>query len=296
MKIFTLPSPNSFERKLKRQLKPAASARADWGIYPNGEMHLEVRGIGRKVCVIGRTESPADTALATLLLVDTLKRNGAKDITLVLPYFGYARHDRAVKKGDSVAAAALLGIFRQVGVTRLVSVDPHGPYLDKYCRYPLVRVNMVPTMAGCMERELRGVEHTVVAPDHGAVKRAREFGELSGASAVAWVDKKRMRRGGVVAQGLRGSIAGRTAVIVDDQVDTGGTVIEAVKLLRKNGFREFHLCATHPVLSKGAKGKLERINFRTIMFSDTVVGTGRGDMPARTIVVSAAELLAKAVG
>lgn len=295
MRVFTLPGPTAFERKLRRKLRPVSRARADWGVYANGEMHVQVTGVGRKAVVIGRTEPPADTALATLFLIDTLKRSGAKDIILVLPYFGYSRHDRAVMKGDSVAAAALLEMFACAGVRRLVSVDPHGPHLDRYCRYPLVRVDMVRPMARKMKARLRGAEHTVVAPDHGAFWRAKEFGAVTGASAVVWADKRRLRKGGVTVRGLRGKTVGRTAVIVDDQVDTGGTVLEAVKLLRKDGFREFHLCATHPVLSKGARNRLERIGFRTVMFSDTVVGTAREDLPKGAVLVSSADEIAKAV-
>jgi len=295
MRVFILPQPTQFERKLKRLLKSPPSARADWRVFANGELFVTVSGVGRDVCVIGRSEPPAENVLATLLLVDTLKRNGARRITLAIPYFGYSRHDRAVVEGDSVAAAALLQAFAAAGVTRFVSVDLHGKRHEGYSPLPIARVDPIPLMAKRLRGILRGKRFTVVSPDRGAIDRARRFAELTGAGAMAWVDKKRLRKGGVVARGLLGETEGHVALIVDDQVDTGGTVIAAVQVLRSQGFKEFHLCATHPVLSKGARAKLERIGFKTIMFSDTVARTGEEDLPKGAIVVSTAAEIARAI-
>src|SRR3989338_3985623 len=266
--VYLLAKPTKFEQSLARQL--GRVQKAVWKTFSSGERFVNVSAPAAKVIVIGRTHPPAENIWETLLLLDTLKRNGVADLPLVLPYFGYARQDRAFDLGDPVTASALSTLMAAAGAHRIVTVELHSPRVLETSPIPIFSVNPMPLLASSLADEYRGRGCVVVAPDKGSRVRAAVFAEALGVGIeVVSIEKVRNRHGKVTAKRLEGNISGDTAVIVDDMVDTGGTVIEAVRLLRKAGIKKMDLVAVHPIFSDGAIAKVKNCGFGRILISDS---------------------------
>lgn len=265
---YLLPDATAAEKRLARKI--GRLGKASWKTFPNGEEFMSVLKPPERAVVIGRSAPPAVDLFRTLLLIDTLRRSGTKDVTLVLPYYGYARQDRAVKPGDPVTARLIARQAAAAGAKRIVTLDLHSAATASGSPVPLHSAHMAHAFADRLKRDVRdGV--TIVAPDHGAKSRASRFAARLGRGAtLAWVEKKRGSGGRVSASGIGGKITGDTAVLVDDIVDTAGTVALAAALLRRRGFKRLYLCASHPVLSDDAVRRLRECRFTRILFSDSV--------------------------
>jgi len=295
MKTYELPSPTAFENRLLKLLSGSAVGASDWKVFPSGEFHVRVGRPGKKAVVIGRTQPPADNFLRTLLLVDTLRRNGCRDITLLLPYFAYARQDRQIRPGDPLSAQALLTALKAAGVRRIVTVDLHSRRVAAASPIPIRSLEVTRLFAGELKRKLRKTVFSVVAPDRGAVARARSFARaVGGRPQVVWADKVRGVSGKVISMRLSAVPRSQTAVIVDDLLDTGGTVEGAARLLRSLGVKDIYLCVTHPIFSGAAARLVGRLGFRRILVADAYDGGVAHRLPNfRTVAVG--QLLAKAV-
>ncbi len=270
MRIYTLPHPTGFEKKLMRCLGEKNKL-ADWKIFQNGENFLRVKKVGSHVGIIGRTEPPGDNFFQTLLLVDTLRRNGAKKITVFLPYFGYSRQDRQQIKGESVAASCLITALKAVGATKIVTLDLHSNLIAKDSSIPVKNVSLIPKFSLALTKDLRGEFYSVVSPDKGGLIRAKMFAnKIKYHKQVAWIEKFRGKSGKPRALMIHGRTQGEIAVLVDDILDTGRTIEEAVRLLQKNGFRTFFLCITHPIFSDGAAKLIQSLKFKKILVSNTL--------------------------
>jgi len=295
MKTYALSPLTAFEKKLLKDLSGSASDPAEWKVFPAGEFHVRVGRPPRRVAVIGRTQPPADNFLRTLLLVDTLSRNGAREITLVLPYFAYARQDRQSKLGDPLSAQALLAALKAVGARRIVTVDLHSRRVAAASPLPIRSLDVARLLAGELKKKLRRTVFSVVAPDRGAVARARSFARaIGGRPQVIWGDKVRGASGKVVSMRLSASPRGKTAVIVDDLLDTGGTVARAARLLRSLGVKDLYLCVTHPVFSGAAARLVGRLGFRRIIVADALEAVAARRL-SNFRTVSVGRLLARAV-
>jgi len=296
MRAYTLPEPSVIELGLLRRLSGSARRPAVWKTFPSGEIHVRVSGVEKRVCLIGRTTPPADNFFRTLLLADTLRRNGAEKITLVLPYLAYARQDRQTRPGDPLSTACLSRALASAGVGRVVTLDLHSRRNIESSPIPIENVSIVPDMARSLAAELKGRDVSVVAADFGGRERADDFARTLGLKGGAvWIEKRRDRSGKASAKRLVGSLAGRTAVIVDDILDTGGTISEAARLLKKHGCRDLYLCVVHPVFSAGAARLIKKLKFRRVLVSDAFPATSEVLRLRNVRVVSAAAILAKAV-
>lgn len=210
-----------------------------------------------------------ENVFRTLMLIDTLRRGGAKDITLVIPYFAYSRQDRAVKQGDSVAALCITNAFASAGADRIVTVDIHSRRIADSSPVPVTSVSTIPLFASALKSVAGDQNVTIVSPDNGGRERADILAGKLGLGKAVCLEKKRSRKGGVHVLGIKGKPRGSSVVIFDDMVTTGGTVREAVKALRKAGVSEFRLCATHPVFAGDACRTIRELGFSQLMFTDT---------------------------
>ena len=295
MRIYTLPNPTALEKKSARLLSATAARNTEWRVFPNGENFLRVKQVSSRVGVLGRSHPPADNFLRTLLLVDTLRRNGAREIIVWLPYFGYSRQDRALNPGEAVAAASLTAALKAAGATQIVTLDLHSPLVSKESRIPIKTVSFMPELAAALRRDLAGFAYTIVSPDRGGRERAELFAKtLRHRGGICWIEKERSARR-VRARKLHGQPQGMTAVLVDDILDTGGTVKEAVRLLRQRGFRQFFLAVTHPVFSAGAAKTVRSLKFKKILASNSLPLDPVTRRACRVTVLDAAGLLARAV-
>lgn len=294
MNVYALPEPTPIERRIQRLLAAPAAARAVWKTFPNGELTVRVSGAaGADVCVLGRTMPPAENVFRTLLLVDTLVRSGASRVTVILPYFGYSRHDRQAVPGGDAAALAILDALGSAGASRILTVDVHSDVARDMTEIPVDSVPVAAPMAAALKK-IVGDGCAIVAPDAGARRRASLVAAALGRPDGAWIEKNRdPRTGKVKGLALHGDVSGDTAVLVDDMIDTGATLREAVRLLRKAGFRRFIACATHATFSAGSAQTLRDAGITKVIVTNTVE-TAETRRVRGLVIVDAADAIAAA--
>lgn len=270
MQIYTLPHPTPLELRLTKTLGKKINL-ASWKIFSNGENFVRVKNVESEAIVLGRAHPPGDNFFQTLLLVDTLKRSGAKKISVYLPFFGYSRQDRQLIQGESVAAGCLVNALKAAGATQIVTLDLHSIITSKESAMPIKNVSFMSDLAQALSKEIFEPTYTVVSPDRGGLDRAVLFAQqIKDYNGVAWIEKKRVGQGAPHAMKINGKLSGRTAILVDDMLDTGKTISEAVKILRKRGVRKFYLCVTHPIFSDGAAKLIRSLKFEKIFTSNTL--------------------------
>lgn len=301
MNVFTLPDPRPLEIAVAKKLDKNFARNAAWRQFTNGEWFVCVQKNPAKAVVVGRTEVPSDNLFQTLTLVDTLTRNGTKDITLILPYFGYCRHDRIVQKGDHLPADLFTRLFKTCGATRIVTVDLHSALTEKHSPIPLRSLDFIHELSHeilheIVAKKLRGL-FTIVSPDHGSRRRADLLRDrIDKTAPVCWLEKHRDPKTGTVhSHDLMGVKRGTVAVITDDILDTGGTVRECVKKLKANGFDTFYLAITHPIFSANAVHTLRALKFKKIFVSNTVPLAPRAKKLLPITLVDAAPILLHAL-
>jgi ribose-phosphate pyrophosphokinase len=271
MRVYTFPEPRPLERLVAKEIFGQARHLAEWKVFPGGEHFVHVRGVDRRATVVARIEPPADNLLRTLLLLDTLQRNGSRQIDLVAPYFAYSRQDRPRREGDCLSALFVAKQIADMGASRIITVEMHSDRTIEASPIPIVNVSMIADLAERFRELHDGKPITVVSPDLGSVKRAAVFAAAwQGAAGVMWIEKYRSVGGEITARKVVGEAVGKTAILVDDMVDTGATVLEAVEMLRENGFRNFHLATVHPVFSGGAVRTVAKCKFGHVVLTDTL--------------------------
>lgn len=297
MNVFTLPNPRPLEISIAKKLDKSFAGNAEWRQFTNGEWFLRILKKSKTALVLGRTEPPGDNLLQTLTLLDTLKRNGAKNITLVLPYFGYCRHDRITRDGDHLPADLFTKLFKSCGTSRIVTVDLHSTLTEKYSPLPLTSIDVIPAFAQKLIHDLPHELFTVVAPDHGSRKRADRFRDLLDKNApVCWLEKHRdPKTGKVHAHELFGLKRGTTAIITDDILDTGSTIKECVTKLKNEGFKTFILAITHPIFSAAAVQTIKHVRFKKIFVSNTVPLSIKAAKTLPITIIDAAAAIINAV-
>ncbi len=257
------------------------------GRFANGELHAEIGAPVSEVrcLVLGTIAPPERNALSYLLLCHTLRKEGAEEVVALLPYLAYSRQDRREPLGSLGAAWAgtLLGA---AGVGAVITVDVHSPHLDPLFPMPLVSLSPAPIFAEEIRRRSL-LDSTIVAPDEGAVERCEAVARAAKVKApVAFMTKQRTRQGVIHGQ-LRGSV-GERAVVIDDMLDTGGTLISCCRELRRRGARELYLFVTHGLFTGGAWTRLWRLGVKLLCCTDTILVRSAA---ARNITVLSASSL-----
>lgn len=271
MRCYTLPEPTFAEQKIVSAVSGRTPASAQWKVFPSGEIFLHAEPAVGTVALVGRTAPPSDDFFRTALLADTLHRSGAESIIAAVPYLGYARQDRQDSRGDALSSSFVAAQLAAAGVTRFVTVDVHSDRTRESCPVAMTDVSPVPDMAVAVQLALGGKDYTIVSPDFGARHRAEALAAVLGHREPAWVEKRRDPSTGAVSLvDVHGDLRGDVAVIVDDILDTGGTVELAVKMLRVKRFKSIYLCITHPVFAKGAVARIRRLGIPKIFVSNTI--------------------------
>lgn len=262
--------------------------------FPDGELRPVVgRMRGDDVYVVQPTGPPVNEHLTELLLLlDACRRAGARRITAVVPYFGYARQDRRSRPGEAVGARVAADVLAAAGAQRLVVVDPHTVALEAMCAMPVEMLTAVPALADALTTA-SPAQAVVVAPDLGAVKLAERYAATLRAPVVV-VRKTRLSGTEVHAEELVGDIEDRQTIIVDDMISTGATIAAAVRVLLAHGARPgIVVAATHGLLVGDASGCLQSLPLSRLVTTDTVPPP---DLPVLPIeLVSVAPLLADAI-
>ena len=262
--------------------------------FSDGEIFVRIdrNARGRDVFIIQPTVSHADTLMELLLLIDAARRASAAHVTAVVPYFGYGRQDRKDQPRVSIAAKLVANLVVAAGADRLVSIDFHQHQIQGFFDIPVDHLYAAPVFNAYF-RDQRLENLVVVAPDVGAAKMARGFANRLGAS-FAIIDKRRPRANVSEVLTVVGDVEGRTGLIVDDMVDTGGTIAQAVHALKKRGASSVYVAATHAILSGEAVERLSASPLDELVVTNTVhiPESKRFD---RMRVLSVADLLARAI-
>src|ERR1700679_2508013 len=225
---------------------------ADVKRFSDGEVFVEVgeNVRGRDVYVIQSTCRPVnDTLMELLIMIDALKRASAKEVTAVVPYYGYGRQDRKVAPRTPISAKLVADLFAAAGATRVVSMDLHAGQIQGFFNIPFDNLFSSPVLIDYIRKEMPEKDNLViVSPDAGGVERARAFAKRLNAT-VAMIDKRRTGPNVAKAMNVIGEVDGKVALILDDMIDTAGTLTEAAHAVLKNGATQILAAATHGVLS-----------------------------------------------
>ncbi|TFJ93000.1 ribose-phosphate diphosphokinase [Lentibacillus salicampi] len=226
--------------------------------FSDGEIQIKIEESvrGYDVYVIQSTSSPVNQHMMELLImIDALKRASAKSINIVMPYYGYARQDRKARGREPITSKLVADLLETAGADRVITLDLHAPQIQGFFDVPIDHLQGVPILANYFE-EKNFNDIIVVSPDHGGVSRARKMADYLKAP-IGIIDKRRPRPNVSEVMNIIGNIEGKTAILVDDIIDTAGTITLAANALIENGATDVYACCTHPVLSGPA---MERIN------------------------------------
>ncbi|NIT14280.1 MAG: ribose-phosphate diphosphokinase [Candidatus Dadabacteria bacterium] len=240
--------------------------------FSDGEIFINIRESvrGDHVFIIQSTCPPVNEHIMELLIItDALKRASAREITAVIPYFGYARQDRKVQPRAPISAKLVSEIILRAGVNRLVTVDLHAGQIQGFFDVPVDHIYAAPIFIDYIKKRFDDEDIVIVSPDAGGMERARAYAKRLNAT-LAMTDKRRSAPNVAEIMYLIGDVKDKTAIIVDDMVDTAGTAVQAAKAILDEGAKSVSLCCTHGVLSGNA---IERINdsaFEEVIITDTI--------------------------
>ena len=227
--------------------------------FADGEIYIEINENirGNSVFVVQSTSNPAnDNLMELLLVIDALKRSSAKTITAVIPYFGYARQDRKVAPRTSISAKVVANLLTNAGANRIVTVDLHAGQIQGFFDMPVDNLFTTPLFSKFIKKKITSKNLICVSPDMGGVARTRALATRLKAD-LAIIDKRRPAPGKSEVMNIIGDVKNKTCIIVDDIIDSGGTIINAVDALKKKGAREVFVFITHAVLSGEAAKKIK---------------------------------------
>jgi ribose-phosphate pyrophosphokinase len=266
--------------------------------FSDGEVFVEIgeNVRGRDVYIIQSTCGPVnDTLMELLVMIDALKRSSAKEITAVMPYYGYARQDRKVAPRTPISAKLVADLLTAAGATRIVSMDLHAGQIQGFFNIPFDNLFASPVILDYFKKQHSDLGDTVVvSPDAGGVERARAFAKRLDAS-VAMIDKRRVGPNVAKAMNVVGEVEGKTAIILDDMIDTAGTLTEAVSAVLDHGAKKVIAAATHGVLSGPAIERIEKSKIERIIVTDTVPLSESASKCKKITQLSVSDLLAEAI-
>jgi len=265
--------------------------------FADGETFCEIRENVRGVdaYVIQPTSKPVNQMMMELLImVDALKRASAGSITAVMPYYGYARQDRKVAPRTPISAKLVADLLSTSGVDRVLSVDLHAGQIQGFFNIPFDNLFAMPVMLDGYLRKNYDQNAVFVSPDAGGVERARAYSKRIGAT-VAIIDKRRERANESEVMHLIGDVTGKRCVIVDDLIDTAGTVCHAAKALMEFGAKSVAVCATHPVLSGPALQRIIESPIEELVVTNTIQLSPEAKACSKVKQLSVAALLAEAI-
>lgn len=265
--------------------------------FADGEVQVEIQESvrGQNIFVIQSTCPPVNQNYMELfVMLDALKRASAESITVIIPYFGYSRQDRKVAPRAPISAKLMADLIETAGANRVVSVDLHAAQIQGFFNIPVDNLFAIPTIAHSWKGKFGTESVVVVSPDAGGVERTRSFAKRIDAS-MAIIDKRRTAPGEAKALALIGDVRDKIAVIIDDMVDTAGTLTQAVDSLYKNGAKRVFAVATHPVLSGPAIDRLIASPIEKLWVTDTIPLSEAAKNCGKIEVITVAPLLGETI-
>lgn len=264
--------------------------------FADGEVYIQIQESirGCDVYLIQPTCYPVnDHLMELLIMIDACRRASARQITAVIPYYGYARADRKTAGRESITAKLVANLMTKAGASRVLAIDLHSAQIQGYFDIPCDHVYGTPVLIDYISsKQLEDL--VVVSPDVGGVARARAFAKKLNDAPLAIIDKRRQAHNVAEVMNVVGDVRGKTAVLVDDMIDTAGTICEGARLLKQEGARQVYACATHAVFSPPAVERLSAGLFEEVIVTNTIPMTAARQFPQLT-VLSMANLLGEAI-
>ncbi len=271
-------------------------SQAEVGKFSDGEISITLPETvrGKDVFIVQSTSAPVnDNLMELLILIDACKRASAGRITAVMPYFGYARQDRKARPRDPITAKLVADILATAGADRVMTMDLHAAQIQGFFDIPVDHLYGAPLLAKQYKKRMNE-DWVVVSPDVGSVGRARNFAARVDAS-IAIVDKRRPKANAIEVMNVIGDVNGKTCLMVDDMIDTAGTICQGAEALVKNGAKEVYACCTHGVLSGPAMERLTKSPIKEVLVLDTINLPEEVRANPKIKVVSVAKAVAKAI-
>ncbi len=296
MKILTGNSNKHLSQKISKFLKNRL-VNSNIRKFADGEIYIEINENirGNSIFLIQSVSSPANDNLMELLLsIDALKRSSAKNITAVIPYFGYARQDRKVVPRTSISAKLVSNLIAKAGADRVVTVDLHSGQIQGFFDIPVDNLFATPIFARHIKKKLKRNNIICVAPDVGGTARARALGKLLNVD-LAIVDKRRPAPGKSEVMNVIGNVKNKTCVLVDDIIDSGGTIVNAASELKKRGAKDVHVYVTHGVLSGNAVEKIKKSSIKNLVVTDTIDNSTKVKKAKNIEVLTISNLVGEAI-
>lgn len=271
LKVFTLNSNKPLAEEIAKVIG-VELGKCSVTRFSDGEIQINIEESirGCDVYVIQSTSSPVnENIMELLIMIDALKRASAKTINVVVPYYGYARQDRKARAREPITAKLVANLLETAGATRIITLDLHAPQIQGFFDIPTDQLMGVPILSEYFKgKELQG-DIVVVSPDHGGVTRARKMAERL-KTPIAIIDKRRPRPNVAEVMNIVGNIEGKIAILIDDIIDTAGTITLAANALVENGAAEVYACCTHPVLSGPAIERIQNSKIKELVITNTI--------------------------
>ena len=265
--------------------------------FSDGEIYVEINENirGNSIFVVqSSSHSANDNLMELLICIDALRRSSAKSITAVIPYFGYARQDRKVVPRTAIAAKLVSNLITNAGANRILSLDLHAGQIQGFFDIPVDNLFSTPIFARDIKKNINTNSLVCVSPDIGGVERARALGRRINAS-IAIVDKRRPAPGKSEVMNIIGHVKDKTCVIVDDIIDSGGTIVNAAKALKDKGAKDVYAYITHAVLSGNAVDKIKKSKVKKLIITDSIDNSKKLKKSVKIQVVSISSMMAEAI-
>ncbi len=296
MKILAGNSNKSLSQKISKYLKNKL-VNSSIRKFSDGELYIEINENirGNSIFIIQSISSPANDNLMELLLcIDALKRSSAKNITAVIPYFGYARQDRKVVPRTSISAKLVSNLITKAGADRVVTLDLHSGQIQGFFDIPVDNLYATPIFARHIKKKIKTNNLICVAPDVGGTARARALGKMLNID-LAIIDKRRPKPGKSEVMNVIGKVNNKTCIIVDDIIDSGGTIVNAAKALKNNGAKDVHVYCSHGVLSGNAVEKIKNSKVKNLVITDTIDNINKVKRAKNIEILTISHLVGEAI-
>ena len=296
LKIFALSSNRPLAQKIADQVG-VELGKVSVTHFSDGEIKINIDESirGDHVYIVQSTSYPVnDNLMELLIMIDALRRASAKTINVVLPYYGYARQDRKAQSREPITAKLVANMITQAGADRVLTLDLHAAQIQGFFDIPVDHLLGAPLLANYfLENNFKDKDIVVVSPDHGGVTRARKLAEFLHAP-IAIIDKRRPKANVAEVMNIIGDVKGKVAVLIDDMIDTAGTITLAAQALQDAGALEVYACCTHPVLSGPALDRLNASVIKEVVVTDSIQ-VPEEKTGGKIVQVSVDQLMAEAI-
>ena len=296
LKIFALSSNRPLAQKIADQVG-VELGKVSLTHFSDGEIKINIDESirGDHVYIVQSTSYPVnDNLMELLIMIDALRRASAKTINVVLPYYGYARQDRKAQSREPITAKLVANMITQAGADRVLTLDLHAAQIQGFFDIPVDHLLGAPLLANYfLENNFKDKDIVVVSPDHGGVTRARKLAEFLHAP-IAIIDKRRPKANVAEVMNIIGDVKGKVAVLIDDMIDTAGTITLAAQAIQDAGALEVYACCTHPVLSGPALDRLNASVIKEVVVTDSIQ-VPEEKTGGKIVQVSVDQLMAEAI-